>query len=92
MEYVKTQTMTQTQCDAWADRIAAVLRERQEVGAERRRQGREYQRLNSARALARYHSLTKRRSANANEPLPEFTQSSGHWMKEIDAEHARFTR
>ena len=68
------QTMTQTQCDALADRIAAVLRDRQEVGAERRRQEREYQRLNSARALARYYSLAKRRTDNTNELLPEFTQ------------------
>ena len=58
--------MTEIQCDALASRIAAMLRERQEVGAARRRLEHEYQRRNSERALARYRSLTMRRSDNAN--------------------------
>jgi len=41
-----------------AARIAAVLRQRQKIGAERRAHEREYQRLNNDRALARYYRLT----------------------------------
>jgi hypothetical protein len=41
-----------------AERIATVLRQRQKIGAERRTHEREYQRLNSDRALARYYRLS----------------------------------
>lgn len=68
LENVETQVMTETQCDALADRIAAMLRERQEIGAARRRLEREYQRRNNERALARYRSLAMHRSDHANEP------------------------
>ena len=90
-EYAQTEVMTQTQRDALADRIAAVLRERQEVGAERRRQEHEYQRRNKERALARYRSLATHRSDNAHEPSPEFSQWSDHRNKEIDAAHEALT-
>ena len=40
-----------------AERIAAVLRQRQKIGAERRTHKSEYQRLNHDRALARYYRL-----------------------------------
>jgi hypothetical protein len=83
--------MTQTRCDALAGRIAAVLRERQQVGAERRRQEREYQRRNSERALARYRSLATCRSDTANEPSPELTQWSDHPSEEIDAAYEALT-
>lgn len=81
------QVMTQTQCDALADRIAGVLRERQEVGAERRRREREYQHRNSERALARSRRLAMHRPDNAN-GSPEFIQGSDHRKKEIDAYEA----
>lgn len=45
------------QQDAIAKRIAAVLQGRKGVGAERREQYSEYQRLNGERALARYYRL-----------------------------------
>lgn len=48
---------TREQCDALAERIAAVLRERKMIGDERRRQEREAYRRNSDRALARYYKL-----------------------------------
>ena len=50
-----TPVMTQEQCDAVAERIAAVLRERKRIAHERRMRGREYQRRNNDRALARYY-------------------------------------
>jgi hypothetical protein len=40
-----------------AERIAAVLRQRHKIGAERRAHECEYQRLNNERALARYYRL-----------------------------------
>jgi hypothetical protein len=52
-----TPVMTNAQCDAVAERIAAVLRQRQTIGDERRRQEQEYRRLNSERALARHYKL-----------------------------------
>ena len=66
---VQTQVKTQTQCDALAHRIAAVLIKRKEVRAERRRQQLEYERRNSERALARYRRLATRRSAFATQGL-----------------------
>jgi len=41
-----------------AERIAAVLCQRQKIGAERRAHECEYQRLNNDRALARYYRLS----------------------------------
>jgi hypothetical protein len=41
-----------------AERIAAVLRQRHKIGAERRAHECEYQRLNNDRALARYYRLS----------------------------------
>jgi len=52
-----TSVMTKEQCDALAERIAAVLRERKELGAERRRRQLEYERKKGERALARYYNL-----------------------------------
>jgi hypothetical protein len=49
--------MTQQQCDALAERIAAALRERKRLGEEHRRQQRDYQRQNNERALSRYYKL-----------------------------------
>jgi len=51
-----TSVMTQEQCDALAERIVAVLRERKELGAERRRRM-EFERKNGERALARYYNF-----------------------------------
>ena len=65
--------MTQEQCDALAERIAAVLRERKKIGDERRRQERRYDRQNSYRALARYYKLRG-----------EYRERSGRRVKEID--------
>jgi hypothetical protein len=50
-----TAVMTQEQCDAVAERIAAVLRERKKIAHERRMREREYQRRNNDCALARYY-------------------------------------
>ena len=50
-----TPVMTQDQCDALAERIAAVLRERKKIGDERRRQESAYRQRNSDYARARYH-------------------------------------
>ena len=50
--------MTREQCDALAARIAAVLRERKQLGDERRRRQQEYERKNGERALARYYNLS----------------------------------
>jgi hypothetical protein len=47
--------MTQEQCNAVAERIAAVLRERKKIAHERQMREREYQRRNNDRALARYY-------------------------------------
>lgn len=52
-----TSVMTQEQCDAMAERIAAVLRERKTIGDERRRRRLEYERKNGERALARYYNF-----------------------------------
>jgi len=52
-----TSVMAHEQCDALAERIAAVLRQRKQLGDERRRQQREYQRVNCERALARHYRL-----------------------------------
>ena len=41
-----------------AERIAAVLRQRKKIGAERRTHEREYQRLNNDRARARHYRLS----------------------------------
>ncbi len=43
--------------DALAERIAAVLLERQKIGAERRMQEQAYQRRNAESALARHYRL-----------------------------------
>ena len=51
LENVQTPEMTQQQRDALAERIAAVLRERKKIGAERRM----HQRRNSQGILARHH-------------------------------------
>jgi hypothetical protein len=69
--------MTQAQRNALADRIAAVLQKRQEVGAEKRRQEHEYERRNGERSLARYRKLAARRSDDAIEPSHGYTQRSG---------------
>ena len=55
-----TSVMTKEQCDALADRIAAVLRERKELGAERRRRRLEFERKNGERALARQCKIWER--------------------------------
>jgi hypothetical protein len=52
-----TPVMTQEQCEALAERIAAVLRERKQIGDERRRQDSAYRQRNSDHARARYHQL-----------------------------------
>jgi hypothetical protein len=41
-----------------AERISAVLQQRQKIGAARRTHEREYQRLNNERALARHYRLS----------------------------------
>ena len=53
----ETPGITQQERDALAGRIAAVLRKRKKLGAERRVQELEYQRLNRERALARHYRL-----------------------------------
>ena len=65
--------MTQQQCDALAERIAAVLRERKRLGEERRNQEREYQRRNNERALSRYYKVRG-----------EFPEQSKRRLKELD--------
>ncbi len=52
-----TPVMTEEQCDALAERIAAGLRERKKIGDERRRQELKYGHHNNERALARYYKL-----------------------------------
>jgi hypothetical protein len=49
--------MTQEQCNALATRMAAVLRERKNLGEVRRKQEREYQRRESGRPLVRSYQL-----------------------------------
>ena len=68
-----TPGMTQEQCDALAERIAAVLRERKKFGDERRRQEMKYGRHNNDRALARYYKLRG-----------EFREQADRRVKEID--------
>jgi hypothetical protein len=55
--------------DALAERIAAGLRGRQKVGAERQIQEREYQRRNSDRALARHYRLRGELVGRWGEPI-----------------------
>jgi hypothetical protein len=50
-----TSFITQEQCDAQAERIAAVFRERKKIGDQRRRRELEYQRRNNDRALSHYY-------------------------------------
>ena len=56
-ENESTCVMTPEQCDALAERIAAVLHERKQLGDERRRRQQEYERKNGERASARYYNL-----------------------------------
>jgi len=49
--------LTQDQTDTLAERIAAVLLERQKIGDERRIQEQAYQRRNAESALARHYRL-----------------------------------
>ncbi len=76
LENVQTPEMTQLQRDALAERIAAVLRERKKIGAERRMQ----QRSNSERALARH-----RRLAEIHQPSPRLHGSPGYRIREINS-------
>lgn len=55
-ENVPRPAMTAEQCDALAERIATVLRERRRIGEERRRQERECRLRNSECAAARYRA------------------------------------
>lgn len=61
--------MAQEQCDALAERIAAVFRERKQLGDERRRRQQEYDRLNSERALARHYRLRDAFHGQADDPV-----------------------
>ncbi len=56
--------------DALAERIAAGLRRRKKVGAEREIQEHEYQRRNSGRALARHYRLRGESVKQQGEPIP----------------------
>jgi len=52
-----TSVKTQEQCDALAERIAAVLPERKKLGDKRRRRRYEFQRQNEECTLARHYTL-----------------------------------
>jgi hypothetical protein len=77
--------ITQEQCDALAERIARVLRERQQVAAERRMRALEVQRRNSQRSLARYHAVRAAHFAKLASVSPELRERRGHRMKTIDS-------
>ena len=76
LENVQTFEMTQQQRDGLAERIAAVLRERKKIGAERRMQ----QRRQSERDLAR-----DRRLAEIHQQSPLLHGSSDYRMQEIQS-------
>ena len=78
LENVLTPEMTQQQRDALAERIAAVLRERKKIGAERRMQ----QRRNIERYLARHCGL-----AEIHQQSRRLHGSPDYRMQEI---HSRF--
>ena len=59
-----------------ADRIAAVFRQRQKIGAERRTRECEYQRLNNDRALARYFRLRGGAVAKDADGIKELPKSA----------------
>ncbi len=78
MSLENVQTPEMTQRDALAERIAAVLRERKKIGAERRMQ----QRRNSERAFPRPPPL-----AGTHQPSPRLHGLPGYRIQEI---HSRF--
>ena len=70
-----------------AERIAAVLRQRQKIGAERRAHEREYERLNNDRALARHYRLTGKAQYLECEPNPQPKPANSSNSPELEDTH-----
>jgi len=83
--------MTSHESDALAERIAAVLRERKQVAAERRMRALEVQRRNSQRARTRYDAVRAAHFAKSVSVPPELRERRGHRMKTIDAIYEEVT-
>ena len=86
----ESSAVVRRQQDAIAERIAAVLQERKRIGAERRERAAEYQRLNGARALARYYKLREGDSAaHRDKERAEFREHRDQRMKPINAAYKK---
>jgi hypothetical protein len=89
----ESSAVVRRQHDAIAERIAAVLEERKNVGAERRERAAEYQLLNGERALARYYKLRGAYSEAHRDKQQrlgtEFRQHRDQRMKPIDAAYKK---
>jgi len=86
----ESSAVVRQQQDVIAERIAAVLQERKRVGAERRERAAEYQRLNGARALARYYKLREGDSAaHRDKEQAELREHRDQGMKPIDAAYKK---
>jgi hypothetical protein len=83
--------LTQDQTDTLAERIAAVLRERKKVGAQRRMRELEMQRRNSQRTAARYLVARALHSARLASVPPELRERCGCRMQTIDAAYDAVT-
>ena len=77
--------------DAWAERIAAVLRERKKIGAQRRSRQLEMQLRNSQRAAARYRAARAPHDARLTSVPPELREHCDRRMKTIDAAYQAVT-
>jgi hypothetical protein len=83
--------LTQDQTNTLAERIAAVLRERKKVGAQRRMREREMQRRNSQRAAAPYIVARAPHFARLASVPPELRERCARRMQTIDAAYLAVT-
>ena len=68
-----------------AERIAAVLLQRQRIGAERRIHERRYQRLNNDRALARHYRLSRAGVAQQVDSITRHPESVPRAVRDVHA-------
>jgi len=85
-----TAVMTQQQEDTLAERIAAVLRERKKVGAQRRLRELEMQLRNTQRATERYHA-TRPESAKMASVAPALREHCDQRMQTVEAAYQAVT-
>jgi len=83
--------LTQDQTDTLAERIAAILRERKKVGAQRQMRELEMQRRNSQRAAAAYLVARAPHFAKLASVPPELRERCGRRMQVIDAAYDAVT-